>query len=309
MKIAQVPRRFVRSAWGGTETVVLETTKRMRARGHDAFVLCPDALADEAQETMAGVPVQRVPYFYPYAGLSAHARDEFDRAGGNMFSFTLLRELQRAPQLDLIHLHTGKRVGGIGRYVARRRRIPYVVSLHGGVFDVAHAPAARWTRPSRRAVEWGKVLGWWVGSRRVLFDADAVLCVGKRERDLAEQALPNQRVEYLPNGVDIERFAAGDGAAFRRRHAIPASARLVLTVGRVDPQKNQLAAIDALQGLRAGGLDAHLALIGPVTDEAYAHQVRRSVADHGLTAHVTLLPGVTPDSHELVDAYHAADVF
>ena len=29
MKAIQVPRRFVREEWGGTETVILETAKRL----------------------------------------------------------------------------------------------------------------------------------------------------------------------------------------------------------------------------------------------------------------------------------------
>ena len=44
------------------------------------------------------------------------------------------------PNLDLIHLHTGKRLGAIGRYVAAQRRLPYVIS-HGGVYDVPASEA------------------------------------------------------------------------------------------------------------------------------------------------------------------------
>ena len=136
MRIVQVPRRFVRTDWGGTETVILETSKCLQAMGHHTEILCPRALSNTDREIIDGIPVARFNYFYPYWGLSASARLQLDKKGGNLFSFALLRELYRFPDLDLIHLHTGKRLGAIGRYVAAKRHLPYVVSLHGGVFDV-----------------------------------------------------------------------------------------------------------------------------------------------------------------------------
>lgn len=168
MNIVQVPRRFVRSHWGGTETVILETSKRLLAKGHETKIICPNALAPSNAETVEGVEVIRTPYFYPYFGLSSQAKNLLDLKGGNLFSFALMKALKKERELDLIHLHTSKRTGGIARYVAMKRGIPYVVSLHGGLFDVPVEEAATWTEPTTNAYEWGKILGWWVGSRRVL---------------------------------------------------------------------------------------------------------------------------------------------
>jgi len=199
MNIVQIPRRFVSSHWGGTETVILETCKRLLQRGHHTEIICPNALAhqDKAQqnkEVIGGVSISRVPYFYPYFGLSNESKQQLDRKGGNLFSFALMRALKKYPALDLIHLHTAKRPGGIGRYIAIKRKIPYVVSLHGGVFDVPDEEAETWTTPTEGTFEWGKILGWWVGSRRVLDDAAAILCVGEEEQRQTQQHFPNKRV-------------------------------------------------------------------------------------------------------------------
>ena len=78
------------------------------------------ALAQKDREVMAGVRISRVPYFYPYLGLSDAAKQLLDRKGGNLFSFALMRVLKQYPGLDLIHLHTAKRPGGIGRCVLQR---------------------------------------------------------------------------------------------------------------------------------------------------------------------------------------------
>jgi glycosyltransferase involved in cell wall biosynthesis len=165
MNVVQVARRFAVNDWGGTETVILETSKQLLRMGHRTEILCTLATANVKSDNLEGVPVRRVPYFYPFFGLSEEAKRLLDRKGGSPFSFSLHRALMQYPDLDLIHLHTGTRLGAIGRYVAVKRRIPYVVSLHGAVFDVPPEEAATWTAPSKGVIEWGKILGWWVGSR------------------------------------------------------------------------------------------------------------------------------------------------
>ena len=76
MRTIQIPRRFVRSEWGGTETVVWETSRRLIARGHPTTVICPIALTYKECEIVGGVPVRRVSYFYPYVGLTAEAQQQ-----------------------------------------------------------------------------------------------------------------------------------------------------------------------------------------------------------------------------------------
>jgi len=309
MKTIQVPRRFTLDAWGGTETVVLETSRRLMAGGHATSILCSQALAPEPHAEISGVPVHRTPYFYPYLGLSTDARQRLDQKGGNLFSFSLLRALLREPNLDLIHAHTGKRLGGIVRTAARMRGIPYVVSLHGGVHDVPAAEARTWTAPTTGTVEWGRALGMAVGSRHVLRDAAAILCVGAEEARLTAAQYPHVRVEHLPNGVEPARFASGDGAAFRRRVGIPASAELMTVVGRIDGQKNQLMAVEVLQALAVERPGLHLAIIGPVTSAEYRTQIGARVAACGLGDRVHVIEGLSPMGRDLTDAYHASDLF
>lgn len=309
ISVVQIPRRFVASDWGGTETMVLQTSRQLLGAGHDVEIFTPDALSDTPRDDAGDVPVRRFPYFYPYLGLDEAARRDMDLTGGNLFSFSLMTALMTRPRLDLIHLHTGKRLGGIGRLVARRRGLPYVISLHGGVYDVPRAEEARRATRTRGSLEWGKALGWWVGSRRVLDDAAAILCVGAEEQGRVRARHPRARVELLPNGVDAARFARGDGDGFRRAHGIPPTAPLVLTVGRVDPQKNQALAVRALHALTDAHPSARLLLVGHVSAPAYQSEVQALIAELGLGGRVTLLPGLPATGQALVDAFHAADVF
>jgi glycosyltransferase involved in cell wall biosynthesis len=309
MNIIHVPRRFVASDWGGTETTVLEFARGQRDLGHSAKVFCPAALTDETQGQMGGVDVQRFPYFYPFLGLDAAARRRMDLTGGNLFSFSLLRALLNEPEMDVLHLHTMKRLGGTGRLAARRRGIPYVVSVHGGLMDVPADEQARLQEPTKGTLEWGRALGWMVGSRKVVEDADAVLCVSPEEQRRIQRALPDQRVEFLPNGVDVRRWTGGDGEAFRSRHGIPQDAHVLLCVGRIDPQKNQRMLVDLLPSLMSRIPGVHLVLVGHVTDDAYHADLVAQANATGVSRHLTVLPGLAPDSGELADAFRSADQF
>ena len=232
-----------------------------------------------------------------------------DKKGGNLLSLAMLRSLLTRRDIDVLHAHTGKRLGGVVRTVARLRRVPYVISLHGGVLDVPQDEAQQLLEPLKGAFEWGRAFGALLGARRVINDADAIICVGRNEQKAVQDQFPGKRVEWIPNGVDAASFANGNGRAFRQQHGIPRNRRVILNVGRIDPQKNQLALIGAMSELLKTHRDAHLVLIGPVTIEAYGAQLLEKINDAGLHNHVTVLPGVPGGSEELINAYHAADIF
>ncbi|MBP7125056.1 glycosyltransferase family 4 protein [Myxococcota bacterium] len=306
MTIVHVPRRFTRSHWGGTESVVLEVATRQQRQGHRVAIWCPEALADRREETIEGVEVRRFPYFYPFLGLSPEQRHAMDLKGGNLVSFSLMAALLQTPQLDVLHLHTGNRLGGIVRTVAAIRRIPYFVTIHGGVEDIPASEQESYREARRGTLEWGKILGWALGSHRVLQDAAGVLVLGRREEEVLRRRDPRVRVHRFSNGVDPARFQGGDGQAFRERYGIPRGARVLLQVGRIDPQKAQRTSLQVLEQLLPRFRDLHLLLIGPVTHEAYAAQVREEVERSG--GHATLVPGLPAGTSDLRDAYAAAEI-
>ncbi|MCF7982765.1 MAG: glycosyltransferase family 4 protein [Thiohalocapsa sp.] len=309
MKVIQVPRRFVATEWGGTETTILQTSKTLRAAGADVQIFTSLALSDQVADTMQRVPVRRFAYSYPFFGLSERARLEMDKKGGNMLSLPLLWALLREPGVDILHAHTGKRLGASVRTAARLRGIPYVVTLHGGHFAVPEAEMKQMLTPQEDAIEWGRLAGLVLGSRSVLSDASAVLCVGADELSAARERLPGKRVELMPNGVDCSAFAQGDSAAFRDAYGIPAARRVILCVSRIDYQKNQIGLVDAFGDLAARYSDLHLVLLGPVTVAGYRDRLLARINELGLAQHVTLVPGLQHDDPLLFGAFHAADLF
>ena len=308
-KIIHVPRRFVAEEWGGTETVILEISRQQQRAGWSPEIFTSMALTKQRDETIGGVPVKRFPYCYPFFGLSAADKAALDKKGGNLLSLSLFNALRREKNVRLFHAHALKRLGGEVRTAARWQKKPFVVSLHGGVFDVPTAELGTMLKPIENKTEWGKPFGALFGSRRVLDDADFVICVGQSEMEKAKKQLSHERIAYLPNGVDCAKFATGDGAAFRAKHGIPSGAFLALNISRIDAQKNQLLALEAFAKLRAQQPNSFLILIGPETQPDYAKRLRDFIAANNLGDHVKILPGMRNDNPELIQAFHACDVF
>lgn len=307
--IIHVPRRFVAHEWGGTETVVLEISRQQKAAGMNPVIVTSMALANQREEEISGIPVRRYPHCYPFFGLSAEQKAAMDKKGGNLLSLSLLRNLMKQPDVRLFHAHALKRLGGTVRTAARWQKKPYVVSLHGGIYDVPAAELSDLTKPIQGKIEWGKPFGALLGARKVLEDADHVICVGNSEAQKAKAALPHDRVSYLPNGVDSQRFLTGNGSRFRQLHHIPADAFLLVNISRIDTQKNQLGLLEAFAKFHPTAPDARLVMIGPETQPAYAEKLRAFIAANNLSQAVTLIPGLSNESNSLVDAYHAADAF
>ena len=308
-RILHVPRRFVADEWGGTETVILEIARHQQRLGARPEIMTSMALSKCRAESIAGVPVTRFGYTYPFLGLSRADCAMMDKKGGNLLSLSLFRSLLCRSEVRLYHAHALKRLGGEVRTAARLRKKPFVVSIHGGVFDVPTAERDQMLKPIANKPEWGKVFGALFGSRRILNDADQVICVGESEMILAKKHLDHDRITYLPNGVDHAKFARGNRGAFREKHGIPAKAFLALNISRIDPQKNQILLLEAFLRFSKKQPESFLVMIGPETQPDYAVRIREFIATHNLQSKVRLLPGMLNDSFDLVNAYAASDVF
>lgn len=307
--VVHVPRRFVEHEWGGTESVLANLLREQRTAGWRPQIFTSLALSDQRRDEFEGAPVRRFEYCYPFIGLSTKQRLAMDKKGGNLLSWSLLSALAREPDVRLLHAHSLKRLGGIVRTAARWRGVPYVVTLHGGVFDVPAAETASLVAPQAGKFEWGRVPGALLGSRRVLEDADAVICIGRRETELARQRLCHERIYHLPNGVDAARFACGDGAAFRSKHGIAPDAKVILCVSRYDPQKDQRLLVEAFERVVRLEPRAALLLAGPSTVPDYVEALDARIAASPVASRIRRLGALAPGGAELAGAFHAADVF
>ena len=308
-RILHVPRRFVAAEWGGTETVIGSIALEQQKQGLLPEVHTSLALSDRRAEDWRGIPVRRYGYCYPFFGLDDAAKARLDKKGGNLLSLALFRGLLFRPGVRVFHAHALKRLGGEVFTAARLRRKPFVVTLHGGVFDVPEAELGEMIEVQKGKPEWGKVFGALFRSRNILHEADAVICVGRSEYDRATVELGHDRVHHLGNGVDAARFAAGDGAAFRCGLDIPDDAFVVSCFSRIDPQKDQPTLVEAFDRLAGSWPELHLVLAGPATVAEFAQRLKDRVAASPHRSRIRVSGPIPFLGDALASAYHGSDVF
>jgi glycosyltransferase involved in cell wall biosynthesis len=263
--------------------------------------------AKTGTEKIDGVTVRRFRYCFPWFGLNEAAKNALSLKGGSPLSLPLFFSLLRQKNLTLIHTHVGRRLGGIARTVARIRKIPYVIHVHGGRHTVPQEQYDSMTAPVKGKLEWGKIFGLFFGSRRVFDDADAILCVGQSEADEMRKR-GQKNVHYLPNGVHVQRFAEALPQAFRKAYGLE-DQKFILCLSRIDIQKNQLLLVKAFAKFRETHLDWKLVFIGSVSVEEYYRKILDEIARLNLQDSVLIIPGLNPDDPLLPSAYKAAELF
>lgn len=305
----QVIRRFAFDEWGGTETVVWNTAKHLIAKGHDTKIAATKALSPKSFAVVDGVAINRFNYFYPYLNLKSDAIKILDKKGGNPYSYPLYKHLLNTRQLDLLHCHTMQRIANTVRLVAKKKKIPYVVSFHGGFFEVPDSEIAEMIKPLKGSFNYGKLFDIAMNNDHYLKDAEGIICVGYNEYLACKVKFPNKVVAYIPNGVDVDKFKVAKKNDFRQRYNIDENAELILCVSRIDYQKNQLKLIELLDVLNRRRENAHVLLIGPITSEAYKRKLDKRIIELQLESKVTIIPGLEATDPDLVNAYNTADFF
>jgi glycosyltransferase involved in cell wall biosynthesis len=316
MRVAHILRKYNPAEWGGTETVIHQLFAGLRRGGVDSLVFCPalhnghaaaaagvrDPLAD------AGCAVNRFRACVPVWGLSAEQRRQMIAVGGNLMSFDLIPALWRVPQLSLIHSHALGRVGGIGLTVARRRGVPFVVTVHGGLYDLPSGLKQTLNTPQNRGLEWGKPFGLLLRARYVIEEADAILTCNPREAALIQEKHPDRRVIVQPHGVPAQLYETDHRALARATFPQIVGREVLLSVGRIDPVKNQGWLVEQVPALVQRHPRALLVLAGPCTDEAYGVALEKRIRELGLGAHVFLAGKLPPADPRLIGLMQEARV-
>ena len=310
MRVAHLLRKYNPAEWGGTETVIHQLFDGLGRLEVESVVYCPSIPTPPVRDPLidAGCQVKRFKAFVPVWGISAEQRKQMIAVGGNLMSFDLLRSLWLAPGFSLIHSHALGRVGGIGLTIARRKRVPFVVTVHGGVYDLPDTLRKSFNAPIPGGVEWGKAFGLLLRARHVLNEADAILTCNPREAELIRQRHPDRRVLVQPHGVRAEVYEADHRAAARAAFPAIKDRPVILSLGRIDPVKNQSWLVEQMPELLRRHRGALLVLAGPCTDEAYGRALQERIGALGLANDILLTGKLPPGDPRLIGLMQEARV-
>ena len=148
----------------------------------------------------------------------------------------------------------------------------------------------------------------WIFSKAV-YSSDVIILYSPLMLPAIESYFPRlrrDRVVYLHNAVDAERFKPGKPAVEVLEKYVPGRiGRILLYVGRISSRKGVLDLVRAFSMIREE-VDAILLLAGR-EDPSYARRVRGLIRDLDLGSHVMLL-GPVPNK-EVVELMKACEVF
>ena len=300
MKIAHIVRRFTFSEWGGTESVVWHIARQQKARGLTPEILCTAALDKVGTEVGEGITIRRFPCFYPYFPMPAKDKLALDKKGGNPLAPELLKALKLG-EYDIFHIHAGGRLANYSMRLARQLAVPTVMSLHGGACAIPEQEMALMLKPLKHKFSYGGIIDRLFRTRKAPESgADVLLALSREEVEKLQERYPGKKVELFPNGIlHRELPEAGD---FRKKYNIPEDKKLLLCISRIDYQKNHKILLELLKKYS----DTHLLLIGPVTAQWYLEELLNESGSAGVKERLTVIPGLAPDSVELLQALKTA---
>lgn len=196
-------------------------------------------------------------------------------------------------EFDLVHVHHPFLLGETGMRMARSERIPLVFTYHTQYEQYTHNvpldEAVTAKTLIKHATDFCEMCDLVIAPTHGI---EAML----RGRGLTS------RIEVLPSGIEMARYAQADGGAARAAHGIAPGQKLLLHVGRLSREKNLEYLFSAVNLALAREPDAVLCVAGSGPDE---EMLRGLFADAGERAR--FLGTVTGD--DLKALYAAADLF
>lgn len=267
LEIAHVVENLER---GGLERMVIDLVGAQRAAGHRCRVAClyePGALAHELESQ----------------GVEVHACRK--RGGADIGALRRLRDWLRAVPGTIVHTHNANAhyhtvAAGLGLPLSR-------------TINTRHGMGA--SKPRSR--------GEWLYRRTMRrTDVVAAVCEAARQRFAQQGVRPRNRLLAVPNGIRVEAFAAASQErrlALRNVLGLGADVRIVASVGRLNPVKDQATLLRAFANTHARSPDTALALVG---DGALREDLRSQAVALGVADAVRFL-GDRSDVRQLLQGF------
>jgi len=267
---------------GGVARSVESYTRALRARGHYVVVVAPEFEGmPEHEEDVIRVPA-------------------IQRFNGSDFSVRLPIPALVSVRLkdydpDLIHAHHPFLMGDTALRAAAARGVPLAFTHHTMYERYTHYVPGDSPVMQRFAIDM---------ATEYANLCDQVIAPSASIADILKERGVTTPIAALPTGIDPDRFAKGDGRAFRRQHGIPDDATVVGHVGRLAEEKNLALLARAVARGVALNPSWHFLVVG---DGPAAADIRAIFTERDLVGRLHLVG--SRDGSALADAYHAMDAF
>ena len=299
---------------GGVPTVTRELARGLTERGHAVTVLAPSA-SGHGRTAMRSAEGARVaggaegsgvgPLTVAFRGSVRWPWYEGQRLG--FLAPAAARRLIDDFAPDVVHLHSPLTLGATARSAARRRDVPVLYTNHYLPANVWPGLAASGTVPTRSVTARSVALevAFYAFITGFANHCDHVTAPTATALLLLREHGLRAPSQVVSNGIDLDTFAprqSGADDVLRTRYSLPGGRPIILSIGRLSPEKRADVLIEAAARLTEPG--ALLVLAGPGPDE---DRLRSLAASRGVADRVRFL-GFVPDT-DLPGLYRLADMF
>ena len=271
----------------GVSTSIQTFRRGLHAAGHETILIAPEypGAAPDTEPNILRVPSRGVP------------RDPEDRAM-KLGAIRALRSQLEKLEPDLVHVQTPFIAHYQGTALARALRVPVIETYHTYFEEYLHHYVPLMPRAVMRFM-----------ARRFTVSQCNVLDALVVPSRAMEQALLDYGVEcpmhIIPTGMEMDRFAGGDGQRFRAELGIAPGQPVLVHVGRIAHEKN----IDFLFRMFEIVVRSKPGTVFVVAGEGPAlASCKAYVRSLGLSQHVRFV-GYLSRERELLDCYRAGDLF
>ena len=199
---------------------------------------------------------------------------------------------------DVLHAHSPVTVGLLAYLTASTKNLPLIYTYHTSITDYTHyLKFIGGTALIRHAARWFSATSTNLGEQIVVPSP-------KFYRLLLEQKV-TRPIHIIPNGIDLTAFAAKKNIGkFRAKLGVKADAPILLSVGRIAPEKRLDFLIDAFTRIADQFPEARLVFAG---DGSSLEDLKAHAAATKFNDRIHFLGMV--DRAELPDILHDATVF
>jgi len=266
---------------GGLERSVSNFAKEYREAGHRVIIIAPELPGMEPEED-----VVRIPAFQNYNGSDFSVQLPIQG--------TLTKALgDFCPHI--VHSQHPFLIGDTALRIASKFNVPLVFTHHSLYEENVHYMPGNIEALKRFMIELS------TGYANL---ADRVFAPSESVRLMLQERGVKTSIDVVPTGIYTEEFSRGAGKAFRKKLNIPADAYVVGHVGRLAPEKNLEFVTRAAAQFLKKNPNAHFLIGGTGPSEG---PIKEIMALEGVAERLHLAGMLK--GKDLIDAYHAMDVF
>jgi 1,2-diacylglycerol 3-alpha-glucosyltransferase len=199
---------------------------------------------------------------------------------------------------DVLHAHSPMTVGFLAYLTASTKNLPLIYTYHTSITDYTHY--VKFIGGTRLMSYTAR----WFSTKSTNLGDQIVVPSPKFHRLLLEQKV-TKPIHTIPNGIDLSNFnVAKNPGSFRAKLGVKPDAPILLSVGRVDPEKRLEFLIDAFARLADQSPTAHLVFVG---DGSAREKLEEHAAATNVNDRIHFLGML--DRSELPDILHDSTVF